>query len=68
VADGELYFKCDNILKEKYLKEGCHPFTYTRKDGKTIEMCYISANEDMIENREIMTDRVYESFDLKNKE
>lgn len=67
VTGGELYFKCDNALKEKYLAEVCHPFTYTRKDGKTIEMCYMSANEDMIENREVMTERIYESFDLNNK-
>ena len=67
VADGELYFKCDDALKEKYLKEGCHPFTYDRKDGKAVEMHYISANEDMIENREIMTERVYESFNLSSK-
>lgn len=67
VTDGELYFKSDDSLKGKYLTEGCHPFAYTRKDGKVIEMHYMSANEDMIENREIMTERVYESFDISNK-
>lgn len=64
VAEGELYFKCDSFLKEKYLVDGCHPFTYKRKDGKIVEMRYMSANEDMIENREIITERVYESYNL----
>ena len=66
VTGGELYFKCDAILKEKYLKEGCHPFTF-EKNGKVVELCYITANEDMIENRETMSDRVYESYELSNK-
>ena len=66
VTGGELYFKCDDILKNKYLKENCHIFTF-KKNYKTIELCYISANEDMIENREIMSDRIYESYEISNK-
>lgn len=66
VTDGELYFKCDDNLKEKYLALGCHPFTYD-KNGKNIEMCYMSATEEMIEDKEFITERVYESFDLSNK-
>ena len=66
VTGGELYFKCDDILREKYLKEDCHTFTFN-KNGKEIELCYISANEDMIENRETMSDRIYESYGIVNK-
>ena len=66
VTGGELYFKSDNILKEKYLIQGCHPFTYV-KNGKNIEMCYMSANEDMIEDREIMSSRIYESYDVSDR-
>lgn len=64
VTGGELYFKCDDNLKQKYLDLGCHLFTYDKK-GKEIEMCYISATEDMIENREVMTERIYESYEIR---
>ena len=35
VTGGELYFKSDDTLKEKYIEEECHPFTYSKngKDG-----------------------------------
>ena len=63
VADGELYFKSDKNLVEKYLALGCHQFTYTKGD-KTIAMNYVSATEEMIENREIMSDRLNESYEI----
>ena len=65
VTGGELYFKCDDILKKKYLAIGCHTFTYD-KNGKEIEMCYMTATEDMIEDREVMTERIYESYEISN--
>lgn len=66
INDGELYFKCDDGLKEKYLGLGCHPFTYNKK-GKEVELCYISATEEMMEDREVMSDRIYESYKLSQK-
>lgn len=65
VTGGELYFKSDNVLKDKYLALGCHPFTYA-KNGKDIEMCYMSADESMIEDREVMSERIYESYEVSN--
>ena len=66
VTGGELYFKCDKELKEKYLKEGCHTFNF-EKNGKVVELGYITATEDMIEDREKIEERVYESYDISNK-
>ena len=63
VTGGELYFKSDNKLKEKYIPLGCHPFTYIKK-GKNIELCYISAIEEMTEDRLIMSERIYESYNV----
>lgn len=67
VTGGELYFKCDDFLKEKYLAEGCHPFTYSKKDGKKIEMCYMSVTEEMMEDREGMKERIWEARELSDK-
>jgi len=66
VADGELYFKSNDSLKKKYLNQGCHPFFYTKK-GKDIEISYMSATEEMMEDRDIMADRAYESYKLSKK-
>lgn len=65
VIDGELYFKSNAELMAKYAALGCHPFTYDR-NGKLVTMSYMSATEEMLENREIMTERVYESYDVSN--
>ena len=63
ITGGELYFKCDEKLKEKYLNDDCHIFNYSRK-GKEVKLGYISATADMLENREYITERVYESYEL----
>jgi DNA transformation protein len=67
VTGGELYFKSDDTLKNKYLSLNCHPFTYT-KNNKEIEMCYMSADEDIIENREVMSEHIDESYEVSNKD
>lgn len=61
VVEGELYFKADVALIEKYTALGCHPFTYDR-DGKQVSMKYMSATESMLEDREVMSGRVEESL------
>jgi len=66
VAEGELYFKSNDTLKEKYLSQGCHPFLYMKK-GKEVEISYMSATEEMMEDRDIMLDRAYESYELSKK-
>ena len=66
IADGELYFKADDKLKVKYKKLGCYPFTYDR-NGKTVEMSYMSVPADVLEDKEAIKERVYESYGVSNK-
>jgi DNA transformation protein len=63
IVSGELYFKANEELVAKYTALGCHPFTY-EKNGKTVSMKYMSATEEMLENRAVMEERVYESLEL----
>ena len=65
VIDGELYFKSNAELMKKYSALGCHPFTYDR-NGKMVTMSYMSATEEMLEDRETMSTRIYESYDVSN--
>lgn len=64
VAGGELYFKADSALVAKYSALGCHPFTYER-NGKSVSMAYMSATEEMLEDRAVMETRVAESLALR---
>ncbi len=66
IAEGELYFKADLKLKEKYKSLGHYPFTYDRK-GKTIEMSYMSVSVEELENREAISVRVVEAFGVLKK-
>lgn len=66
IALGELYFKADKELKEKYLGEGYYPFRYDRK-GKMAEMNYVSVKAEDLENREEMSRRADESYELSAK-
>ena len=63
IADGELYFKANKEFKEKYKLLGCFPFTYSR-NGKTIEMSYMSVSGEELENRDAISTRVDESFEV----
>ena len=74
VFDGTLYLKVDKERMEKYIKEGCEPISYERKDGKkskTVIMSYISVPIETLEDKEAIKERVWESYDisksLKNK-
>ncbi len=66
IADGELYFKANKELKEKYKDQGCYPFSYDR-NGKIVEMSYMSVPEEILEHPEKIDQRVYESYELSNK-
>lgn len=63
IVSGELYFKADEELVAKYTALGCHTFTYER-NGKSISMKYMSATEEMLEDRHTMEERVYESLQI----
>jgi TfoX/Sxy family transcriptional regulator of competence genes len=52
---------------EKYKEEGCEPFCYEKPDGKIVTMPYISVLLDVLEDKEKMSDRIYESFNLSKK-
>lgn len=66
IVSGELYFKADEALVARYTALGCHPFTYER-NGKSVSMKYMSATEEMLEDRHTMEERVYESLALSGK-
>jgi DNA transformation protein and related proteins len=63
IIDGELYFKVDKELKEKYIKDGYHPFSYDR-NGKMVDLAYISVTAEDLENREEIDRRVEESYQI----
>ena len=67
IAGGELYFKSDAALVQKYTALDCHLFTYT-KHGKDIALKYMSATESMLEDRAIMEERIAEALALSTKE
>ena len=67
VIDGIFYTKANKELMEKYNKEGAEPFQYERPDGKIVTMPYVSVLLDVLEDREKISNRIYESFDLSKK-
>ena len=52
---------------EKYKKEGCEPFQYERPDGKVVTMPYVSVPLEVLEDKEKISLRIYESFELSKK-
>lgn len=64
IADGELYCKADTPLVAKYKKEGLYPFTYTGNKNKVYEMAYVSVPEETLEDKDAMTDRIMESYEI----
>ena len=66
IAEGELYLKADPEIVLKYKKLGCYPFSYDR-DAKIIEMNYMSVPIETLENRELVKDRIMESYEISLK-
>ena len=72
IIDGAFYLKANPKMMERYMQEGGEPFKYERegkdnKSSKTIIMPYISVPIEILEDREAIKERVYESFDISNK-
>ena len=67
IIDGTFYTKADKELMQKYQNEDCEPFQYTRPDGKVVTMPYVSVPIDVLEDREKVSERIYESFELNQK-
>jgi len=61
-SDGELYFKVDETLKEKFKKRGSRPFIYEgHKNKKPVEMPYWMLPEEIMEDREQLEEWVEDS-------
>lgn len=63
VIEGELYFKANKELKEKYTTLGYHPFSYNR-NGKMVDLNYMSVTAEDLENRDEIDRRVEESYEV----
>jgi len=67
IAEGEFYLKADKELVAQYKKEGLYPFTYTGKKNKVYEMAYMNVPIEVLEDREKIEERIYESFEISKK-
>jgi DNA transformation protein len=75
IIDGTFYLKADAKTMIKYEQEGCEPFAYERGPtskategrGKIITMSYMSVQEETMEDREKMEERIYESYEISKK-
>lgn len=66
IADGELYLKADSKTVAKYKKLGCYPFSYSR-NGKIVDLAYMSIPIETLEDREAIKERIYESYEISVK-
>ena len=64
IADGELYFKVDDKNRADFEERGSHPFVYQHK-GKSIAMSYWLLPEEILENREELSDWINRSAQAK---
>ena len=64
VIDDELYLKADETTKPEYEAMGSEPFTYERKDGKSVVMSYYKVPSDILENRSELVRLVELSYDI----
>lgn len=67
IIDGTFYTKVDKKLIEKYKENGDEPFCYKRPDGKVVVMPYVSVPLEVLEDREKISARIYEAFELNKK-
>lgn len=67
-SDTDLYFKVDDTNKERYKAMGSEPFVYTGpKNKKPTAMPYWHISEEVMENRELITELVHESADISKR-
>lgn len=66
--DSMLRFKVDNSNRQQYIDLGSTPFVYTgHKDRKPTTMNYYVVPEEIMEDREKVTDWAYQSSELNKK-
>lgn len=54
IADEQLYLKTDAENRDRFLAEGCEPFTFQQKDGETVSMSYYRPPEEAMESPSLM--------------
>lgn len=64
IADDELYLKVDTTNKKRFEEFGSHPFEYEGKDYKKVAMSYWVVPEDVLENRELVQELVFQSAEI----
>ena len=67
VINDELYLKVDDSNQELYEAMGSTPFTYAKKDGKQLSMSYWKVPEEIIEQRDELTELVELSYNINLK-
>jgi len=67
IAEGVLYLKADKEMVGRYTVEGCEIFKYEGKKGKVISISYMNVPIEVMEDRDRMEDRFYESYELSKK-
>lgn len=67
-SESELYFKVDEVLKEKFKKHESHPFIYAgNKNRKPIEMPYWSLPEEIMENKDLLAIWIEDSVEVSRR-
>lgn len=78
IIDGEFYLKADKQMMLRYKAEGEKAFEYERPDptthkatngrsGKIVTMPYVCVSLDILEDREKIQERIYESFEISKR-
>ncbi len=61
IATNVLYFKVGDNNRSFYEARGSKPFCYERENGKTVSMSYWEVPIDVLEDRDILTEWVYQA-------
>ncbi len=64
IADGVLFLKSDPQTHRQFEAEGCAPFTYARKDGRTTVMSYWQAPERLLDEPDEMVHWARSAFSV----
>lgn len=64
IADDELYLKVDKSNKDRFESFGSHPFEYDGKKHKKIAMSYWVVPEEVLENRSLVEELVFQSAEI----
>ncbi|MEK7291871.1 MAG: TfoX/Sxy family protein [Actinomycetota bacterium] len=68
VIDAELYFKVDDGNRAQFERANSRPFTYAKRDGKSIVMSYWLVPAEFMEDKEVLNDLVEKSVAASQKQ